>query len=344
DGTRRNVLPHPQLIHDANGQVVGAINMLVDVTDSQPATVAQARLAAIIESSEDAILSKTLEGRITSWNAGAERIFGYTSDEAVGQPITMLIPPERLAEEQHILQRLRQRERVEHFETVRCTKDGRRIQVSLAISPVFDQAGCVIGASKIVRDITASKQAAEALRISEQIYRAIGESNDYGVWVCDPEGRNTYASPSFLNLVGLTQQECSDLGWSSVLHPDDVERTVTAWQECVRTGSNWDIELRYRGVDGEWHPVLARGVPVRNDRGEVTAWAGINLDISRSKQVEHDLRVADRRKDEFLAVLAHELRNPLAPICAGLELMRLAGDDPSLFEEVRATMERQTRQ
>jgi signal transduction histidine kinase/ActR/RegA family two-component response regulator len=104
------------------------------------------------------------------------------------------------------------------------------------------------------------------------------------------------------------------------------------------------VEHRFRGVDGKWHPILARGVPVRNERGEITAWAGINLDISRLKQVEQELRDADRRKDEFLAVLAHELRNPLAPIRTGLELMRLAGDDPAAIEDVRATMERQSQQ
>ena len=195
-----------------------------------------------------------------------------------------------------------------------------------------------------VIDITERKSAEEALRTSEQLYRAIGESIDYGVWVCDPQGRNTYASESFLKLVGMTQEQCSQFGWGDALHPDDAERTIAAWNECVRTGGTWDVEHRFRGVDGKWHPILARGVPVRNEHGEITAWAGINLDISRLKQVEDELREADRRKDEFLAVLAHELRNPLAPIRTGLELMRLAGDDRAAIEEVRTTMDRQSQQ
>ena len=177
-----------------------------------------------------------------------------------------------------------------------------------------------------VLDVDKEKRTEDALRNSVQLYRAIGESIDYGVWVCDPSGRNVYASQSFLNLVGLTQEECSDFGWSRALHPDDVERTRLFWQETVRSGASWDIEHRFRGVDGQWHPVLARGVPVKNERGETTAWAGINLDISRLKQVEDELREVDRRKDEFLATLAHELRNPLAPIRNSLHVLRLERD------------------
>src|SRR6185436_19998654 len=120
------------------------------------------RLAAVVESSDDAIVSTTLDGVIRSWNAGAERIFGYTAAEAVGQPITLIIPPERHDEEPAILARLRRGERVEHFETVRVAKDGRRIDISLTVSPVRDADGRLIGASKVARDITQRKQAEAA--------------------------------------------------------------------------------------------------------------------------------------------------------------------------------------
>jgi PAS domain S-box-containing protein len=141
--------------------------------------------------------------------------------------------------------------------------------------------------------ITGRKQAEEKLRQNEGLYRAIGETIDYGVWVCAPDGRNIYASESFLKLVGLTQQQCSDFGWGDVLHPDDAERTIAAWKECVRTGGTWDIEHRYRGVDGQWHAVLARGVPIRDEQGQIIFWAGINLDISKQKQAEEALQKAD---------------------------------------------------
>jgi PAS domain S-box-containing protein len=158
------------------------------------------------------------------------------------------------------------------------------------------------------------ERAAAALRESEALYRAIGESIDYGVWVCDSEGRNIYASPSFLKLVGLTQDQFSNLGWGNVLHPDDAKSTLSAWQECIRTGGVWDIEHRFRGADGQWHPILARGVPVRDNNGNIKYWAGINLDITEQKKTEALLRESGRRKDEFLAMLGHELRNPLTPI------------------------------
>lgn len=180
-------------------------------------------------------------------------------------------------------------------------------------------------------DISERKRAEEALRNSEQLYRAIGESIDYGVWVCEPDGRNIYASESFLKLVGLTQQQCSDFGWGDILHPDDAEHTIAAWKECVRTGGTWDIEHRCKGVDGQWHAILARGVPVRDEKGEITCWAGINLDISRIKEAEQALRDADRHKDEFLAMLAHELRNPLAPVRNAVTVLQYAGStDPRL--------------
>jgi PAS domain S-box-containing protein len=195
-----------------------------------------------------------------------------------------------------------------------------------------------------IADAVEALRSQEALRESERLYRAIGESIDYGVWVCDAEGRNTYASESFLRLTGLTQEQCSGFGWADMLHPDDVNRTIAAWRKCVKEGGIWDVEHRVRGADGGWHSVLARGMPVRNARGAVVGWAGINLDIRRLKQVENELRELDQRKNEFLATLAHELRNPLAPLRNGLEVMRLARGNPQTVEKARAMMERQLAQ
>ena len=197
---------------------------------------------------------------------------------------------------------------------------------------------------ELEREITERRRAEETLRRSEQLYRAVGESIDYGVWVCDPAGRNLYASPSFLKLVGLTQEEWAAFGWGQALHPDEAEPTLAAWRECVRSGANWDREHRFRGVDGEWHPVLSRGVPVRDDRGQVVYWAGINLDIRSIKEAEEALRQADRHKDAFLAMLAHELRNPLAPLRNSLTALRLRGDDPAVREQGLAMAERQVEQ
>src|SRR5262249_22145046 len=135
--------------------------MLIDLSERQEAAVKAAQLAAIVECSDDAIISKTLDGRITSWNAGAERIFGYSAEEMVGQPITRIIPPELYQEEEHILAELRAGKRIDHFETVRVAKDGRLVDVSLTVSTVRDKLGNIAGASKVSRDITQRKQAEE---------------------------------------------------------------------------------------------------------------------------------------------------------------------------------------
>jgi PAS domain S-box-containing protein len=153
---------------NADGSVREWVGQISDVEDRTRAEEARGRLAAIVESSDDAIISKGLDGIITSWNAGAQRLFGYTAEEAVGRPVTMLIPPERLEEETFILQRVRKSEVVEPFDTVRRHKDGRLVDVSITVSPVRDGRGQVVGAAKIARDITTRKRAEEGLREADR--------------------------------------------------------------------------------------------------------------------------------------------------------------------------------
>lgn len=164
NGTRLNILPYPVPLFDANGQVSGAVNTLIDVTEQRISEAKQGMLAAIIESSEDAIISKTLDGIITSWNDSAKQLFGYEEWETLGKSITMLIPNDRQQEEGVILGKIRSGERVEHYETIRRTKAGVEIPVSLTISPVKNKDGRIIGASKIVRDIIRQKAAEESLQ------------------------------------------------------------------------------------------------------------------------------------------------------------------------------------
>lgn len=171
----------------------------------------------------------------------------------------------------------------------------------------FGPDGVAIRFDGINYDITSRKLMEEKLRQSELIYRAIGESIDFGVWICDPEGKNIYASPSFLELVGIKQEQCAEFGWGNVLHPDDADRTIAAWQQCVKERGKWDIEHRFRGVDGGWHPILARGVPVEDGRGKLICWAGINLDISRQKKSEEALRHAHAELDQKVQQRTAEL-------------------------------------
>lgn len=175
---------------------------------------------------------------------------------------------------------------LEHAQREVCAGDHWYVARTLPYRTADDRiAGVVI----TFLDITTQKRVERRLMESEARYRAIGESIDYGVWVCDAEGRNTYASDSFLRMAGITQQQCSDFGWGDVLHPDDAEATIAAWKECVLTQGTWDRVHRFKGKQGQWHHVLGRGVPLRDGSGEVIGWAGLNLDITRILQAEQEV-------------------------------------------------------
>ncbi len=159
DGSRVPFIPYPTPLYDSSGEFVGAVNMLVDITDRNRDEHDAQHLASIVESSDDAIISKNLDGIITSWNRGAERLFGYTTEEAIGRPVTLLIPPERENEEPEILSRIRRGEKIDHYETVRRRKDGSLLDISLTVSPLRNSDGKIVGASKIARDITERRRA-----------------------------------------------------------------------------------------------------------------------------------------------------------------------------------------
>jgi PAS domain S-box-containing protein len=165
DGSFVHFVPYPTPLYDASGVLVGAVNMLIDISDRKRADTQAQRLAAIVESSDDAIVSKDLNGIIKSWNGGAERLFGYRAEEVIGQPITILIPPDRMNEEPEIIERVRRGDRVEQYDTVRRRKDGSLVDISLTVSPLKDADGRIIGASKIARDITERKRAQEQQKL-----------------------------------------------------------------------------------------------------------------------------------------------------------------------------------
>ena len=192
-----------------------------------------------------------------------------------------------------------------------------------------------------VADVIESHRTQEAARHSERVYKALGESLDFGVWSADRSGGYTYMSDCFLQLVGRRLEECVGDRWKDLLHPEDREAVSESWRACVAEGRKWDCELRVQGRDGAYYAMLARAVPVRDARGVIVSWAGINLDIGRLKRVETELRQNDQRKNEFLATLAHELRNPLAPLRNGLEVLKLAGANAPASERAREMMERQ---
>jgi PAS domain S-box-containing protein len=167
DGSRVIVSVHIDPIRDKDGAIAGVVNFFHDISERKQAEQVSGLLAAIVDSSDDAIVSKNLDGVITSWNRGAKLLFGYSAEEAIGQNITLIVPPDRRREEQEILERLKRGERIDHFETVRIRKNGTTLDISLTISPLKDVAGHVVGASKIARDITARKEAEKALETAK---------------------------------------------------------------------------------------------------------------------------------------------------------------------------------
>ena len=321
-------------------------------------------MAAIVESSDDAILSKDLNGTIQSWNAGAERIFGYSAEEAIGQPISLLVPPERREEEAATLQRLRQGQRVEHLETVRVAKDGRRIDASVTVSPIRDYAGQVIGASTIARDITGRKLAEEALADSEARFRQLADSIPQLAWIARPDGWIFWYNRRWYEYTGTTPEQMEGWGWQDVHDPQTLPKVLQRWKMSIETGQPLDMEFPLRGADGEFHWFLTRVMPLRNSQGRIDLWFGTNTDISVRKRMEDELAStklsaerakaaaelakaaaerANRAKDHFLAVLSHELRTPLTPVVMALSVLERRPDlDPQareLLEMVRRNVE-----
>jgi PAS domain S-box-containing protein len=312
------------------------------------ASVAEAedRLSAVLTAARAGVWHYDLVGRTVRWSEQCHKLYG--TDPQSFQPtyeswLELVHPSDRPAVRREV-ERAFQRRR--DFDVEFRVPHPALGQIWLwEIGHIeFDGNGRPVRMAGITLDVTERKHNEEVLRRSERLYRGIGESINYGIWVCDANGRNVYASQSFLDLVGITQEQCSSFGWGDRLHPDDAAGTLEAWKATVASGTKWEREHRFLGRDGRWHSVLARGVPIRDDEERIVCWAGINLDISRLKEVEAALKESDRRKDEFLAVLAHELRNPLAPLVMALQLVKDARDKPELMEQLHRTMDRQVRQ
>jgi PAS domain S-box-containing protein len=297
---------------------------------------ADAFLAAIIDSAEDAIISKNLDGIIMSWNAAAERIFGYRAEEVVGRSIYLLIPPELMDEEAVILARLKQGERIEHYETVRLRKDSSRIDVSLTNSPIKNGNGEIIGASKIARDITDRKRKAQELRESEERFRTLADNIAQFAWMADEQGSVFWFNQRWFDYTGTTFDEMRGWGWQKVHHPDHVDRVMKKIRHSFETGECWEDTFPLRGKDGSYRWFLSRAVPIRDPHGRVVRWLGTNTDITEQRETEQALHEAH----EELGRRAADLEKAVAERTMHLEqtIAELEGVSYSLSHDMRAPL------
>jgi len=274
-----------------------ATSVIRDVTERKTAEESKLRLAAIVESSEDAIISMDLEGVITSWNASARRIFSYPEQDAVGQPIYILIPRELWREEKSLLEKLRAGERTEPFETIRVTKAGRRVNVSLTISPIRDSTGRMVGFSTIARDITEQKRGEEAIRASEERLHLAQQVARIGIFELNIRtGVNTW-TPELEAMYGLPPGGFGEtqFPFEDLLHPDDRVRAMELVTGALKTGQPTQGEWRVIWPDGSVHWIAGRWQAFLDEFGEPLRMIGVSADITERKLTEEALRESETR-------------------------------------------------
>jgi len=356
DGTEVPIDDSAAPIRDGEGPVFGVVLVFRDVTEQRKADFARARLAAIVEFSGDAIVTKDLNGIVQTWNASAQRMFGYRPEEIVGKSITTLIPPERMNEEAEILADLRSGRPHQRIETVRITRDGRPIHVSVSVSPIKDSDGHVVGASKIIHDVSDIIAAREALFHEREMLVTTLKSIGDGVIVTDGESRVTFLNPEAERLTGWTQAEAAGMPLVSIfriVNEETRQEAENPVEKALRSGSvvglaNHTLLL---SKDGSERPIDDSAAPILHSDGRVVGVVLVFRDFTERRKTERvvlasqeALQQESRRKDEFLAILSHELRNPLAPVRMAVAVLNRIGSPEPEQQKLRDVIDRQTTQ
>ena len=324
------------------------IAMVEDITARKAAEEGRFRHTAIVESAQDAIISKNLEARITTWNACAERIFGYTEEEAVGQPITIIIPPYLQDEENEILTRLKAGGRIEHYETKRLTKTGTEVDVSLTIGPIKDATGCVVGFSKIAHEITERKRAEEELQESEEKFRSVFRDAGIGMVIVSPDGRFLAANKAFCECLGYTEEELRARTVESVTFKEDWPPFSQKLREAVAEGRNFQwFEKRCLHKSGRIVNTETSASLIRSKDGAPRYFVAEVLDVTSRIQAQLALSEMTRKlieaQEQERARIGRELHDDinqrLSMLAVELEQLQ---DDPSDFPRRALELRRQT--
>ena len=356
DGVERPIDDSAAPIKDEAGSVSGCVLIFRDISerrrweqDETNRLIGARTLASIVESSDDAIISKSLEGIIQSWNVAAERLFGYTAADAIGRHISLVIPQDRLAEEDQIIASLKAGQRIDHFETERVRRDGQRIQISLTVSPIMDDAGTVVGASKIVRDVSQRKRA-ESER--QKFVTLVENSTDF-IGICDLNAVPIFVNRAGLQMIGLESlEQARNVRVRDFFFPEDQARIMDEFFPGVLEKGHGEIDIRFRHFKtGQALWMAYKVLKLADETGQTVAIATVSQDVTERRRLEDDLRKlatdlseVDRRKNEFLATLAHELRNPLAPLSNVLEVLKRHHTQDETLRLGFDTMERQLAQ
>jgi PAS domain S-box-containing protein len=314
DGGRRYVISAPRILTNIRGKITGAINSLFDITERKHAEMAAMRLAAVVQSSHDAIAAKNLNGIITDWNQGAERIFGYKPKEIIGKSVLTLIPKDRQREEQEILRRIRRGKLLDHYETVRRRKDGKLIDVSLTISPIKGAKGEIIGVSKIARDITERK--GRERRLVEQA-RLLDLTND-AIFISDIRDRITFWNRGAKELYGYSAGEALGEVAQELLCPEFPE-SIERVRKKLKRDDRWSGELVHRCKDGSKVVVMSRWSLDRDERGKPISILKTNTDITARKSADVALQRSKDALEQVVEQRTKELRVANAELKSEIE-------------------------